>query len=172
MMDLALPGSIEPAVRRPNLDKGFNPLTMILFGGILASGLLFVAYSLYADVDATGTKITSYAPFILLFVALLIALGLSPRRTPISRPRRPRRSSSPDTGSPSATGPSSRNSATCSSQFGRMSRRSRSREDREMRRSRQCRRPPSTPNSVISSSIPAFSPGWFTKAYEPHRRPQ
>jgi hypothetical protein len=32
MTDLALPGSIEPAVKRPNLDKGFNPLTMILFG--------------------------------------------------------------------------------------------------------------------------------------------
>jgi len=75
MTDLALPGSIEPAVRRPNLDKGFNPLTMILFGGILAGGLLFVAYSLYADVDAIGTKITSYVPFMLLFVALLIALG-------------------------------------------------------------------------------------------------
>ena len=35
MTDFALPGSIEPAVKRPNLDKGFNPLTMILFGGIL-----------------------------------------------------------------------------------------------------------------------------------------
>jgi inorganic phosphate transporter, PiT family len=75
MTDLALPGSIEPAAHRPNLDKGFNPLTMILFGGILAGGLLFVAYSLYADVDAAGTKVTSYVPFILLFVALLIALG-------------------------------------------------------------------------------------------------
>lgn len=60
---------------RPDLDKGFNPLTMILFFGILAAGLLFVAYSLYADVDATGTKVTTYLPYILLFVALLIALG-------------------------------------------------------------------------------------------------
>ena len=54
MTDVALPGSIEPAAHRPNLDKGFNPLTMILFGGILAAGLLFVAFSLYTDVDATG----------------------------------------------------------------------------------------------------------------------
>jgi PiT family inorganic phosphate transporter len=60
---------------RPDMDKGFNPLTMILFFGILGVGLLFVAYSLYADVDATGTKVTSYVPYILLFVALLIALG-------------------------------------------------------------------------------------------------
>src|SRR6202046_3315287 len=48
---------------------------MILFAGIMAAGLLYVAYSLYADVDATGTKITTYLPYILLFVALLIALG-------------------------------------------------------------------------------------------------
>ena len=65
---------IQPA-SRPNLDKGFNPLTMILFFGILAAGLLFVAYSIYADVDATGTRVTAYLPYILLFVALLIALG-------------------------------------------------------------------------------------------------
>ena len=74
MTDMALPGSIEPA-HRPDLNKGFNPLTLILFTGILAGGLLYVAYSIYADVDAAGTKITSYVPFLLLFVALLIALG-------------------------------------------------------------------------------------------------
>src|SRR6202046_1737547 len=66
--------TIEPA-SRPNLDKGFKPLTMIIFFGILAAGLAFVAYSIYADVDATGTKITSYMPYVLLIVALLIALG-------------------------------------------------------------------------------------------------
>src|SRR5271166_6315173 len=77
MTDFALQGSLEPALpsKRPNLDKGFNPLTMILFFGVLAAGLLFVAYSLYADVDATGTKVTTYLPYILLLVALLIALG-------------------------------------------------------------------------------------------------
>jgi PiT family inorganic phosphate transporter len=67
-------GAIQPA-SRPNLDKGFNPLTMIMFFGILAAGVLFTAYSIYADVDATGTKVTSYLPYMLLFVALLIALG-------------------------------------------------------------------------------------------------
>jgi PiT family inorganic phosphate transporter len=67
-------GVIEPA-SRPNLDKGFNPLTMIIFFGILAAGLAFVAYSIYADVDATGAKVTSYLPYLLLIVALLIALG-------------------------------------------------------------------------------------------------
>src|SRR5437588_8582839 len=65
---------VQPAAR-PNLDKGFNPLTMIMFFGVLAAGLLFVAYSIYADVDATGVKVTTYLPYILLLVALLIALG-------------------------------------------------------------------------------------------------
>ncbi len=77
MTDFALPGSLEPAMpsKRPNLDKGFNPLTLIGFMGVLAAGLLFVAYSLYADVEQTGAKVTTYLPYILLFVALLIALG-------------------------------------------------------------------------------------------------
>src|SRR5712675_86812 len=80
MTDLALNSSmaegapVQPA-SRPNLDKGFNPLTMIIFFGILAAGLLFVAYSIHADIDATGAKVTTYLPYILLFVALLIALG-------------------------------------------------------------------------------------------------
>ena len=82
MADLALHQSIDGAdggpiqpASRPNLDKGFNPLTMIIFFGILATGLLFVAYSIHADIDATGTKVTSYMPYLLLMVALLIALG-------------------------------------------------------------------------------------------------
>ena len=78
MTDLALSqrvgGPVEPA-SRPNLDKDFNPLTMIVFFGILAAGLLFVAYSIYLDIDATGIKVTSYLPYLLLMVALLIALG-------------------------------------------------------------------------------------------------
>src|SRR6185369_3853561 len=80
MTDITLNSSIGDAApiqpaSRPNLDKGFNPLTMILFFGILAAGLLYVAYSIYADIDATGMRVTAYLPYILLFVALLIALG-------------------------------------------------------------------------------------------------
>jgi len=48
---------------------------MIIFGGVIAAVLLFVAYSIWVDVDASKTHVTSYAPFIMLFVALLIALG-------------------------------------------------------------------------------------------------
>ena len=77
MSDVAiLPGSIEPAARKgPDLTGAVNPLTGIIFGGVIAAVLLFVAYSIYSDIDATGAKVTSYAPFLLLFVALLIALG-------------------------------------------------------------------------------------------------
>jgi PiT family inorganic phosphate transporter len=76
MSDMALPGSIEPAAHKgPDLSGAFNPITAIIFAGALAAVLLFVAYSIYSDVGDAGTKVTSYAPFILLFVALLIALG-------------------------------------------------------------------------------------------------
>src|SRR5277367_6421391 len=72
----ALPGSIEPAVHKgPKLDKGFHPLTGIIYMGVVAAALLFVAYSIYSDIDATGTKVNNYLPYLLLFVALLIALG-------------------------------------------------------------------------------------------------
>ena len=76
MSDVALPGSIEPAITKgPDLDKGFHPLTGVIYMGVVAAALLFVAYSIYVDIDATGTKVTTFLPYILLFVALLIALG-------------------------------------------------------------------------------------------------
>ena len=76
MSDVALPGSIEPAAHKgPDLSGAINPLTAILFGGVLAAMVLYVAYSIYHDIGESGTKVTSYAPFLLLFVALLIALG-------------------------------------------------------------------------------------------------
>jgi inorganic phosphate transporter, PiT family len=58
---------------RSSLDREFDPRTAFIFLGLLGAGLLFVAYSLYADVDASGTRITTFLPFLLPFVALLIA---------------------------------------------------------------------------------------------------
>ena len=78
MTDTALQAPpIEPArpSSRPNLDKSFNPLTAIIFFGVLAAGFLFVIYSVYSDVEASGAQITTFLPFALLLVALLIALG-------------------------------------------------------------------------------------------------
>jgi PiT family inorganic phosphate transporter len=60
---------------KPKLDQPVNPLAVILFLGVVGAALLFVAYSLYSDVEATGAKVTTYLPYLLLFVALLIALG-------------------------------------------------------------------------------------------------
>jgi hypothetical protein len=76
MADVALPGSIEPAAHKgPKLDGAVNPLQGIIYLGVITAALLFVAYSIYADVDATGTRVTSYLPYLMLLVALLIALG-------------------------------------------------------------------------------------------------
>ena len=63
MSDVALPGSIEPAVQKgPELDKGFHPLTGVIYLGVVAAALLFVAYSIYVDIDATGTRVTTFLP--------------------------------------------------------------------------------------------------------------
>ncbi|MEE4572856.1 inorganic phosphate transporter [Pseudomonas alliivorans] len=50
-------------------------LTMTIFFAILIAGLAFTGYSLKQDVDDMGTVVTTWTPFILLGVALLIALG-------------------------------------------------------------------------------------------------
>jgi len=76
MSDVALPGSIEPArAGGPKLDHATNPLAIIIFMGVVGAAVLFAAYSIYSDIDAAGVKISSLLPFLLLFVALLIALG-------------------------------------------------------------------------------------------------
>ena len=75
MTDAALhvgAGSGTIAVR-PKIDRAMDPRTAIIFLLLLAGGVLYVAYSLYADVDASGTRTTTFLPYLLLFVALLIA---------------------------------------------------------------------------------------------------
>ncbi len=63
------------AASRPKLDSRPNPVTMIVFVGLLAAGLLYTAWSLVSDVSASGAPTTTWVPYILLGVALLIALG-------------------------------------------------------------------------------------------------
>jgi len=80
MTDITAPlsGTVtQPAEHkgRPKLDHPVNPLTGILFFAVIGIALLFVAYSLYVDVQESGTPVVTYVPFLLLFVALLIALG-------------------------------------------------------------------------------------------------
>jgi inorganic phosphate transporter, PiT family len=77
MTDAAIHVRDETGIRaaRPSLDRGLDPRTAIIFFLLLGAGLLFVAYSLYADVAASDTRTTTFLPYLLLFVALLIALG-------------------------------------------------------------------------------------------------
>ncbi|HBP5003999.1 TPA: inorganic phosphate transporter [Pseudomonas aeruginosa] len=61
--------------RKPHLEQRPGRLTALVFFAVLATGLLFSAYSLMQDVDDVGSTITTWTPFLLLGVALLIALG-------------------------------------------------------------------------------------------------
>jgi PiT family inorganic phosphate transporter len=60
---------------RPALDKKTGPFTYVIFFAVLAMGMLFTAYSLMHDMHELGTVVTTWTPFLLLGVALLIALG-------------------------------------------------------------------------------------------------
>jgi len=60
---------------RPNLDQNSSMLTIVLFLGLLAGGLLYTAYSIYSDVIDAGVQTKTFVPFLLLGVALLIALA-------------------------------------------------------------------------------------------------
>ncbi|WP_407529294.1 inorganic phosphate transporter [Methylobacterium oryzisoli] len=67
--------ALGPHHSRPNLDGNRSILAAVLFTGAIAAALAYVAYSIYLDVGATGVRTTTYLPYILLFVALIIALG-------------------------------------------------------------------------------------------------
>jgi PiT family inorganic phosphate transporter len=60
---------------KPQLDKKPGLFTIVVFFAVLAIGLLFTAYSLMHDMNELGTVVTTWTPFLLLGVALLIALG-------------------------------------------------------------------------------------------------
>jgi len=60
---------------RPKLDSKPGILSVILFIGLLACGLFFAGYSITNDVTEAGPAIKGWVPYLLLGVALLIALG-------------------------------------------------------------------------------------------------
>ncbi len=74
MSDIAAPMPMQ-ASSKPDLNAKNGPATAILFILLLATGLGFTAYSLYADVQESGAQVTTYLPFLLLGVALFVALG-------------------------------------------------------------------------------------------------
>jgi PiT family inorganic phosphate transporter len=64
-----------PAPARPELDAGFGPRAAVAFFSVLGLALFFVAYSIYHDINDSGARATTVLPFVLLGVALLVALG-------------------------------------------------------------------------------------------------
>jgi PiT family inorganic phosphate transporter len=60
---------------KPKLDHKMHPAMLIMLVGLVAAGLLYTVYSLYADVSDSGSPARTILPFILLGIALLVALG-------------------------------------------------------------------------------------------------
>lgn len=74
MAENSFPAS-SSARGRPNLHPRSGRASRVLFLLLLVAGLLFTGINLFNDVEETGAVVTSYTPFLLLGVALLIALG-------------------------------------------------------------------------------------------------
>jgi inorganic phosphate transporter, PiT family len=64
-----------PSSTRPTLDSKPSPVTAVIFIALLVAGIGFSAYSLIHDVGSAGPVVTTWLPYVLLGVALLIALG-------------------------------------------------------------------------------------------------
>ncbi len=60
---------------KPDLNKPMSPLALLIFFAVIALGLFFAAFSIYRDIAASGTPVTAVLPFVLLGLALVIALG-------------------------------------------------------------------------------------------------
>ncbi len=67
------PAAIAPV--KPHLDHPVDPRFALGILAVLALGLFYMAYSIRSDISAAGGGPTTILPFLLLGVALLIALG-------------------------------------------------------------------------------------------------
>jgi PiT family inorganic phosphate transporter len=65
----------EHQYHRPRLDTKAPLSTVIIFLTLLAAGILFALYGLTADISASGTAPLAIGAFVLLAIALLIALA-------------------------------------------------------------------------------------------------
>ncbi len=74
MNSVAAHTATAASASRPKLDQKIGPGTIFLFLTLLAIGIGYTGYSLVHDVGATSQGMT-LLPFLLLGVALLIALG-------------------------------------------------------------------------------------------------
>ncbi|MEJ0095954.1 MAG: inorganic phosphate transporter [Methylocella sp.] len=60
---------------KPNLNQPMSLRTILIFFAVIALGLFFTAFSIFRDVSAAGGASPGVLPFLLLGLALLIALG-------------------------------------------------------------------------------------------------
>lgn len=72
---LSQTGGHDLSASRPKMDHKPNKLTLLAFFGMLIAGGLYMLFSLNQDITNATDAPTTLAPYILLGVALLIALG-------------------------------------------------------------------------------------------------
>ena len=65
----------SPAAGKPHLDHPMDIRLVLAILAVLAGGLFYMAYSIHSDIAESGGGPTTILPFLLLGVALLIALG-------------------------------------------------------------------------------------------------
>jgi PiT family inorganic phosphate transporter len=63
------------AQARPRLEHPVGKRSILLFCGLLIVGMVITAYGIFSDVDQAGTVASTWLPYGLLGLALLIALG-------------------------------------------------------------------------------------------------
>jgi PiT family inorganic phosphate transporter len=66
---------LAPTSSRPDLDRGLGPAGVVGLVVATLAAVIYVGWSIFRDSNAAGVHPTTYLPFGLLFVALLIALG-------------------------------------------------------------------------------------------------
>jgi PiT family inorganic phosphate transporter len=67
--------SSSPTPAKIRLDEPMGIRALLIYLAVIAGALFFMAYSIYSDVEAAGGGPTTITPFLLLGVAMLIALG-------------------------------------------------------------------------------------------------
>ena len=72
--DVQAPSGPAPT-SRVKLDQPLDIRAVLIFLAVIAGALFFMAYSIYSDVSEAGGGPTTILPFLLLGVAMLIALG-------------------------------------------------------------------------------------------------
>ena len=65
----------KSVTHKPDLNQQVSGNGKLAFKGLLAGGLIYTGASLFSDISNTGEPVTTYLPFLLLAIALLVALG-------------------------------------------------------------------------------------------------